>query len=93
MEIQGTIDSSILFFFSAVPPPSRAKCYAYGGQSYNDGSAPFPYAAECTLSSSTCDPSALVSEMDFAEQAHPISLDLDSNSSSDAAVELVRGLD
>lgn len=80
----------MLQFSSLSPPlPPRAPNNAYVEQSYNSGSAPFPYAAECTLNTSTCDTEELVSRMDIAEQADPIDLDLGSNTSADDAVVLV----
>ena len=71
------------------PPPPRAPDNAYVEQSYNSGSAPFPYAEECTLTSSTCDTSELVAQMDISGQADPIGLELGSSRSGDDAVALV----
>ncbi|CAN0021601.1 unnamed protein product [Pylaiella littoralis] len=47
--------------------------------SYNDGSAPFPFTAECTATASagTCDADAVVERMDFSEEVVDIaSLDV-----------------
>ena len=57
-------------------------------QVYNDGSATFPYATNCTLSG-TCDPDSLVDQMDYPDMAEPISLDLGANANASDAVELV----
>lgn len=47
-------------------------------QGYNGGSAPFPYATECTATAATatCDPETLVAEMDFLDAADPVALDI-----------------
>lgn len=70
----------------SLPAPNNA-CFE---QVYNSGSAPFPYAAECTVNSSVCDTSELMSRMEIAEQTDPISLDIASTADGDNAVELVR---
>ncbi|CAM9541397.1 unnamed protein product [Ascophyllum nodosum] len=55
---------------------------------YNDGSAAFPYATQCTLSD-TCDPLPLVQQMDIFGDAVEISLDFDSNANASDGVKLM----
>lgn len=60
-------------------------------QDYNGGSAPFPYATECTatVTFGVCDPEILVAEMDFPAQADPIELGVSALDEDSAAVGLV----
>ncbi|CAM9405596.1 unnamed protein product, partial [Scytosiphon promiscuus] len=55
-------------------------------EGYNSGSAPFPYATQCSVSSlgGTCDPENLVSAMAFAEMAEPITLGIDPSTVEEA---------
>lgn len=73
-------------------PPPPAPCWTFPLQDFNDGSAPFPYATECTAAAAiaTCDPATLVAEMDFSGSADPIALDIAETTTADGAVELVR---
>lgn len=60
-------------------------------QSYNGGTAPFPYATQCTatVTSGTCDPANLVSEMAFASEADPIIIGVVAADDDFDAVKLV----
>eukprot|EP00903_Cladosiphon_okamuranus_P008962 g8576.t1 len=55
---------------------------------FNDGSAPFPYATVCSAAAATatCNPEALVAEMDFSGSAEPVTLDITADT-ADAGVE------
>lgn len=70
----------------AFPPPPPLPCCTTPVQDYNDGSAPFPYATECTAAAATatCDPAALVAEMDFPGSADPVTLDVTSATANGA---------
>lgn len=57
-------------------------------QAYNDGSATFLYATECTLSDE-CDPGTLMNHMDSSQMVEPIVLDLADSANASDAVELV----
>lgn len=77
-------------------PPTNPSCRRPRFQDYNGGSAPFPYATECTLEATAaeCDPSALVAELEFADSAVPVDLGISSatsngDDSADAGVGLV----
>lgn len=73
---------------SPLSPPSVERTTPL--QDYNDGSAPFPYATECSAAAATatCDPATLVAEMDLAGSADPIALDI-TGTTGDAAVQPV----
>ncbi|CAM9216451.1 unnamed protein product [Ectocarpus fasciculatus] len=64
-------------------------------EDYNDGSAPFPYATECTVTAAdTCNPEMLVAEMDISGSAEPVVLGIsatadESGASESGAVELM----
>ncbi len=77
-------------------PQTNPSCQRPRFQDYNGGSAPFPYATECTLeaAAAACDPSALVAELEFPESAVPVDLGISAaigngDESADAGVGLV----
>lgn len=81
-----TLHDPFLNLLALLHPPFT---FLYRAQDYNDGSAVFPYATECTLSD-TCDSDALVDEMEYPDMAEGVSLDLTDANASDA-VGLVSG--
>ena len=73
-------------------PHLPSLCFAtpYVEQEYNSGSAPFPYAMECTVNTSTCDTPELIAQMDISGDAEAMDLDIVATTEDDGAVELVR---
>ena len=59
-------------------------------QGYNGGSAPFPYATECSAAATECATDALVAEMEFPGSAEPVDLGIAAATADGPdAVELV----
>lgn len=74
----------------SLPPPCMFTQFVVV-QDYNSGTAPFPYATECTatITLGTCDPATLIAEMNSPSRADPVVLGVTPSDADADAIELV----